>query len=53
MCWGVLVIIHGSFLSMTPYYHITDKPALGLQWNSIINQPKVYKFNLILYLVSH
>ncbi len=26
---------------------------LGLQWNSIINQPQVYKFNLILYLVSH
>ncbi len=23
------------------------------KWNSIIYQPQVYKFNLILYLVSH
>ncbi len=41
MNWMIIILIRNN----------DENAFLGLQWNSIINQPQVYKFNLIVYLV--
>ncbi len=41
------------YIHIIHYNYIYIIYILGLKWTSIINQPQMYKFNLILYLVSH